>query len=366
MNKMILTAGPSVTQKEIDYVTDAITNGHDEHWGDYIKRFEAKIAQYLGVKYAIATSSCTGAMHIALRTLGIKEGDEVIMPDMSWVATASVVTYVGATPVFADINEDSWCISPASIRKRITERTKAIMPVHLYGHPCNMTEIISIAREYNLMILEDAAPSLGAEYNHRKTGSFGHFGAFSFQGAKILSTGEGGMLVTDDYELFNRALHFANHGRSGSGFDISEVGYKYKMSNLQAAWGLAQLERIGELVGKRQQIFEWYRHELKGVDGLQLNKFINYIESPNYWMTSIVLKKDFGITRDELMTKLYGHGIDTRPFFPQMGSFVMFKSYNNPVAKYYGRNGINLPSGHNLMHEEVIYVCDCLKKILGV
>ena len=364
--KMILTAGPSITQKEIDYVTDAITNGHEEHWGDYIRRFEKEFAKYIGVKYALATSSCTGAMHLALVALGIKEGDEVIVPDISWIATASVVRYVGAIPVFADISSGSWCISPTSIRDKVTDKTKAIIPVHLYGQPCDMIEIMQIAKQFDLWIVEDAAPSIGAEYNHHKTGSFGDVGCFSFQGAKLLSTGEGGMLVTNGDKLFDRIKHFAEHGRSGSGFDISDIGYKYKMSNLQAAWGLAQLERIDELLKKRLQIYEWYYQELKEVNGLQLNKESTYIEKANYWMITVILTKDFGVERDEVMRSLKKMKIDTRPVFPPMSSFRMFEEQDNPMAKHIGANGINLPSAYKLTQKDVIYVCACLKKILGV
>jgi len=249
---MILTAGPSITQKEIDYVTDAVTNGIDEHWNDYIKRFEKAFAEYIGVKHALTTSSCTGALHLALVALGIKEGDEVIVPDSSWIATASVVRYVNAKPVFADVLPSSWCIDPDSIKRLITSRTKAIIPVHLYGQPADMTRIMDIADLHGLKVIEDAAPSVGAEIDGKHTGSFGDIGCFSFQGAKMVSTGEGGMIVTDDTELFERVKHFAEHGRSGSGFDISDIGYKYKMSNIQAALGLAQLERVDVLIAKKR------------------------------------------------------------------------------------------------------------------
>lgn len=363
---MILTAGPSITQREIDYVTDAITNGHDEHWGDYIKRFEESFAEYIGVKHAMTTSSCTGALHLSLVALDVKKGDEVIVPDISWVATASVVTYVGATPVFADVYSDTWCICVNDLEKKVNSKTKAIIPVHLYGHPINMSDVIGIARKYNLRIIEDAAPAIGATYNYRKAGSFGDTGCFSFQGAKLLSTGEGGMVVTDDDNTYDRLLFYANHGRLSSGFEIGDIGYKYKMSNLQAAWGLAQLERINELIDKRREIYYWYRKELSDVDGIQLNKPMNYIEHPVYWMTSIILNKDFGVTRDRLMMELKGRGIDTRAIFPPMSSFPMFKDTNNPVARHIGANGINLPSKHNLTSEEVKYVCDTIKEILDV
>jgi len=363
---MILTTSPSITQKEIDYVTDAITNGHGEHWGDYVKRFEKSFAEYIGVKHAMTTSSCTGALHLALVALGIGEGDEVIVPDMSWIATASVVRYVGATPIFVDVLRDSWCIDPHSIEKHITTRTKAIMPVHLYGQPSDMESIMNLAKQYGLKVIEDAAPSVGSTFKGRKTGSFGNVSGFSFQGAKILSTGEGGMIVTDDSELFSKIKHFAEHGRSSNGFDISDIGFKYKMSNLQAAWGCAQLERIDELVEKKRITYRWYQEELSGIDGLSINKESNGIECPIYWMTSIVLSKEFGLSRDQLMLKLKDKGVDTRPFFPPMSSFRMFKSVYNPVAIYMGANGINLPSGHDLTRDEVFYVCECIKNILEI
>ena len=190
--------------------------------------------------------------------------------------------------------------------------------------------------------------------------------AFSFQGAKILSTGEGGMLVSDNTGLFERAKHFAEHGRSGVGFDISDIGFKYKMSNLQAAWGLAQLERIDELVAKRREIYWWYSDRLNGIEGISLNRPETYYEKPIYWMTSVVLDKDFGITRDEVIVKLRKRMIDTRPFFPRMSTFKMFQGYDNPVAEHISANGINLPSAHDLTEEEADYVCRNLKEVLGV
>jgi len=361
---MILTACPSVTKKEIDYVTDAITNGHGEHWGDYIKKFEKSFAEYIGVKHSMSTSSCTGALHLSLVGLGIGHGDEVIVPDTSWIATASAVTYVGATPVFADVDKDSWCLSAHDIINKLTHKTKAIIPVHLYGNPADMTSIMQIANEYDLKVVEDAAPSVGSLYNGKRTGGFGDVGCFSFQGAKMLSTGEGGMLVTNNSDVFDRIKHFSEHGRSGSGFDISDIGFKYKMSNLQAAFGLAQLERVDELVAKKRQIYEWYSEYLDDVDGLQLNKKPDEHSQSNYWMTSIVLDKDFGVSREWIMAELKQRGIDTRPFFQPMSSFRMFKDQNNRVAKRIGSDGINLPSAHYLTREDIFYVCDRLKSIL--
>lgn len=363
-NKLILTAGPSITQKEIDYVNDALINGWNVHWGDYIKRFEKSFAEYIGVKHAMTTSSCTGALHLALVALGIGEGDEVIVPDISWVATASVVRYVGAEPVFADVKSDSWCIDPESIEERISNKTKAIIPVHLYGHPADMDAILRIAKKYDLKVVEDAAPSIGAEYKGKRTGNFGEFAGFSFQGAKLMVTGEGGMLVTNSTELYERVKHFAEHGRSSSGFDITDIGFKYKMSNIQAALGLAQLERVNELIEKKVQIYTWYCEGLKDVEGISMNKMNTKNEKSIYWMSSIVLNNDFGVTRDEIIEQLRVKQIDTRPMFPQMSSFPMFKRYDNKVSNHIANNGINLPSGYDRNQEEIGYICDNLKEIL--
>ena len=363
--KMILTAGPSITQKEVDYVCDAVTNGWNEHWGDYIKRFENAFADYVGVKHALSTSSCTGALHLALAALGIGNGDEVIVPDLTWVATASVVTYVGATPVFADVLPDSWCIDPASVEQRITPRTKAIIPVHLYGQPADMKAIMELAQRYQLRVIEDAAPSIGALFDGKRTGSFGDFAGFSFQGAKLMVTGEGGMLVTNDSQLFEMAKHYAEHGRSATGFHISDIGYKYKMSNIQAALGLGQLERVDELIARKAQLFQWYKEGLQNLSQLTMNKECTSLEKPIYWMTSIVLNNDYSINRDELMSRLEQKGIASRPFFPQVSTFRMFRKTDNPVSGYLAENGINLPSGHNLTKSEIDYICECISDILS-
>ena len=211
-DSLILTAGPSISQYETYYAYDAALNGWNSEWSKYLDIFQRKFKDYVGAKYALATSSCTGALHIALLALGIGEGDEVIVPDQTWVATANAVRYVQATPVFVDINKTDWTINPIEIQRAITPRTKAIIPVHMYGHPANMSHVVEIANKYNLFIVEDAAPSIGAEFNGKKTGSFGHFAAFSFQGAKLMVTGEGGMLLTNDDELYLKAKKIWDQG----------------------------------------------------------------------------------------------------------------------------------------------------------
>jgi len=365
--KTILTAGPSITEREIGYVDDAVRHGWNENWNGYLVRFERTFADYVGTRFALSTSSCTGALHLALLSLGTGPGDEVIVPEVSWVATASAVTYTGATPVFVDIDPDTWCLDLASASRAITSRTKAIVAVHLYGHPTDMTALKSLARAHSLKVLEDAAPALGAEVEGRKVGGIGDVAAFSFQGAKIMTTGEGGMLVTNDEAIFERAKFLGDHGRDPHiAFQIAEIGYKYKLSNIQAALGLAQLERIEELVAKKRLIYRWYHDRLVRRQGLKLN-----VERPwarnVCWMTSIVLDDELGFRRDEVIAGLKARHVDSRPFFPPISSFPMFvsRASENPVAYRIARQGINLPSGHNLTEEDVDYVCSALDEVIG-
>ncbi|MBX3721896.1 MAG: DegT/DnrJ/EryC1/StrS family aminotransferase [Turneriella sp.] len=369
MKRMILTAGPSITDLEINYVTDAIKNGWNENWNSYLARFEKKMADYNEVRHALSTSSCTGAMHLILLALGIGPGDEVIVPELTWVATASAVKYTGATPIFADVDINTWTIDPVSVRKKISARTKAIMPVHLYGHPAEMDQIMTIATEFNLLVVEDAAPAVGAEFKGKKTGTFGNAGAFSFQGAKMLVTGEGGMLITNDSELHAKIVQLGDHGRSRNPetpFWIDQLGYKYKMSNLQAALGLAQLERVDELIAKKRQIFSWYQSRLANIPGLQLNEEASWAKSI-YWMSSIFLRKTFKLDRDGLIKALKVDQIDSRPVFPTISKYPMWKTDAiNPVATEIGRNAINLPSGHNLQEDQVDYICKSIIRNLGV
>lgn len=364
--KMILTAGPSISAREASYALDAARYGWNNQWSGYIKQFEKVFAEYIGVKHAISTSSCTGALHLALLGLGIKPGDEVIVPDITWVATANAVTYCGAIPIFADIQEDSWCLDPHSFESLITERTKAVIAVHLYGHPAQMDRIVEIARKRNIPILEDAAPSIGAEFKGQKMGTFGDASAFSFQGAKLLVTGEGGMFVTNNDKLYEKVLSLWDQGRDPSRmFWINDTGWKYKMSNVQAAIGLGQIQRSDELIGAKRRIFKWYDEGLKGVQGLKLNYETSWARSI-YWMSSITLDKTAKISRDDLRSKLKAMNVDTRPVFPAISQYPIWPKVQKPqpMAKKIGDTGINLPSGVCLKHEQVAYVCESIRKIL--
>lgn len=364
--RMILTAGPSVSAREAVYALDAAKYGWNDNWSKYLKAFEKDFASYIGVRYALATSSCTGALHLALAALGIGPGDEVIVPDITWVATGNAVLYVGATPIFADVDPETWCLDVNSMRSKITPRTKAVMPVHLYGHPCKMDEITSVAREHNLFVVEDAAPSIGAEFQGRRTGSFGHFSAFSFQGAKLAVTGEGGMLLTDDEALYRQAYTFWDQGRVPGTFWIQHRGLKYKMSNLQAAFGMGQLERNDGMVEAKRRIFRWYEEGLRGVPHISLNREASWARSI-YWMSSLVLHESAPLGRDELMQALKAKKIDTRPVFPAISQYPIWpvKQEPQPVAFRIGQRAINLPSGVCLAREDVEYVCAQIRELLG-
>ena len=364
--RMILTAGPSVSAREAAYSLDAAKYGWNDNWSKYLKAFEKDFASYIGVRYALATSSCTGALHLALAALGIGPGDEVIVPDITWVATGNAVLYVGATPIFADVDPETWCLDVNSMRSKITPRTKAVMPVHLYGHPCKMDEIMTVAREHNLFVVEDAAPSIGAEFQGRRTGSFGHFSAFSFQGAKLAVTGEGGMLLTDDEVLYRQAYTFWDQGRVPGTFWIQHRGLKYKMSNLQAAFGLGQLERNDGMVEAKRRVFRWYEEGLRGVPHITLNREALWARSI-YWMSSLVLHESAPIGRDELMRALKAKKIDTRPVFPAISQYSIWpvKQEPQPVALRIGQRAINLPSGVCLAWEDVDYVCAQIRELLG-
>lgn len=361
----ILTAGPHVGPEEIMYVLNAVKTGWGANWDNYLKKFEKSFAEYIGVKYCIATSSCTGALHLSLAALGVGPGDEVIVPDFTWIASVSVVNYVGATPVFVDVKKSDWTIDTKKIEAAITKKTKAIIPVHTYGYPCDMEKIMEIAKKHKLYVIEDAAPAVGATVGNKKVGSFGDAGCFSFQGAKLLVTGEGGMLCTNNKDLFEKAKNLNDHGRdSNITFWINQIGYKYKMSNLQAAFGLAQLEKIDFLINKKREIFNEYVRWLS-----PLPEITFCINQPNkesiFWMTSILLTDDCKLKREEIIKKLdEKYNIDSRPVFPKVSKFPMYKEVENSISEYVSKRAMNLPSGVGLTREDVIRVACAVREII--
>jgi perosamine synthetase len=363
-NTEILTAGPSISSREVSYAVDAVRRGWNHHHSDYLDAFSRAFADYVGVRHALPTSSCTGALHLALLALGIGPGDEVIVPDLTWVATANAVAYTGATPVFADVEATGWCLDPQAFEAAITRRTRAVMPVHLYGHPARMDEIMRIADAHGLHVVEDAAPSIGAEVAGRRTGSFGDAAGFSFQGAKLLVTGEGGMLVTDSDEVYERARYLWGLGHDGD-FWIGAIGWKYRMANVQAAIGLGQLERVDALVEAKRRVFEWYSEELQDVAGVTLSHEAARGRSI-HWMTSVVIEREAGVSRDEVRAALRAAAIDTRPVFPAISRYPMWETRQEPgpVADRIGRTAMNLPSGVRLRRADVARVCAKLRWVL--
>jgi perosamine synthetase len=363
--KFIPVSEPSITQKEIDYVLDAVKSGWVSSIGEYIEKFERRFAEFVGTKYALTTSNGTTGLHLALVTFGIGDGDEVIVPDLTFIATANAVTYTGAKPVFADVDPETWCIDPEDIRRKITSKTKAIIPVHLYGHPADMDAINEIAKEYGLFVLEDAAEAHGAEYKRKKVGSLGHAGVFSFYGNKIITTGEGGIITTNDEKFYERARYLRDQAMSKEKrYWHTDIGFNYRMTNIQAALGLAQLERIEELIEKKRQIFKWYKEYLGDIEGIRLNPEKEWAKNV-YWMVCMVMDNNFGITRDELMKKLKEKGIDTRPFFYPISQMPMYNyGIINNVAYKISQVGLNLPSGVNLDKDEAEYICENIRKII--
>lgn len=260
---------PSITELEVEYATDAARNGWGDRCYEYIVRFEEVFKKYLGVEYSIATSSCTGALHMGMAALGIGPGDEVILADTNWIATVAPIVHLGAKPVFVDILPDSWCIDPVLAEQAITPRTKAIVATHIYGNLCDMEALLAIEQRHGIPIIEDAAEAIGSVYHGKRAGSMGKFGSFSFHGTKTLTTGEGGMFVTNDPDLYETVLTLSNHGRARGQtkqFWADMVGFKYKMSNIQAAIGCAQMERIEELVSRKREILSYYKENLESLD----------------------------------------------------------------------------------------------------
>jgi perosamine synthetase len=369
----IPVAGPSITQKEIDYVTDAVTNAWYGNANIYHERFEKAFADYLKVRYAVSLPSCTSAIHLSLLALGVGSGDEVVVPDVTWIASAAPITYVGATPVFADIDEETWCLSAKSFQACITPKTKAVIVVDLYGNMPDMDAILDVAHRNSILVIEDSAEAAGAEYKGKKAGSFGDTGVFSFHGSKTLTTGEGGMLVTDDDDIYRRVMFLRDHGRKPGDrmFWNTEVAYKYKMSSMQAALGFAQLERLDELMARKRDIFSWYKNQLETMPGVMLNP--EPVSNRNaYWMVTVVLDRSLGIEKDDLVKEMSQRNIDCRPFFHPLSSIPAYDGTEkareaqnrNEVSYRLAPYGINLPSGLNMTEEKVAYVCDALKAIL--
>lgn len=367
MTNRILYTKPSITELEVRYATDAAANGWGDRCYDYINRFEAAFKHHLGVQYAIATSSCTGALHMGMAALGIGPGDEVIMADTNWIATASPIVNLGAKPVFVDILEDSWCLDPARVEAAITPRTKAIVAVHIYGNLSDMDRLLAIGEKHGIPVIEDAAEAIGSVYHGKRAGSMGRFGAFSFHGTKTLTTGEGGIFVTNDADLFERVLTLSNHGRARGQtkqFWPDIVGFKYKMSNIQAAIGCGQMERIDELITRKRDILSAYKSRFQDFSFIHMNpEPENTINGA--WMPTLVFQPDTGITREKLQTAFAYKNIDARVFFWPLSSLSMFDSIQaNVLAWSLPERAINLPSYHDISEEDIERVVQVVKSLV--
>jgi perosamine synthetase len=367
MKNKIHYTKPSITELEVQYATDAARNGWGERCYEYIGKFEDKFKSFTGAKYAIATSSCTGALHMGLAALNVGPDDEVILADTNWIASAAPITYLGAKPVFVDILPDTWCLDPAKVEAAITEKTKAIIAVHIYGNLCEMDQLLAIGEKHGIPVIEDAAEAIGSHWHGKHAGTLGKFGAFSFHGTKTLTTGEGGMFITNDPDLYEQVLTLSNHGRARGQtkqFWPDAVGFKYKISNLQAAIGLGQMERINQLVSRKREIFEYYKKAFSGLPGITTNP-----ESSGnvngYWMPTLVFDKSTGITREQLQQKFSEESIDARVFFHPLSSLDMFE--DNPAntnAWDIPARAINLPSYHDITDLELDRVIDVVRQTI--
>ncbi len=366
---MIPVCEPLIGEKELEYVIDCLKTNWIGSQGKYIAEFEARFASYCGCQYGIATTSGTTALHLALASLDIGPGDEVIIPTFTMIATAFAIAYTGAKPVLVDSESETWNMDVTKIEEKVTDRTKVILPVHIYGHPCNMEPIMEVAKKHDLYVIEDAAEVHGAEYKGRKAGGIGHVGCFSFYANKIITTGEGGMIVTNDETIAERAralknLAFPKERR----YLHSEVGFNYRMTNIQAAIGLAQLERIDELAEMRRRNAQLYNSYLKDIPGLTLPTEKEWAKNV-YWMYSVLIEGEFGSSRDEVMIRLREDGVDTRTFFipmhqqPVFQSMRLFGSESYPVAEELSRKGLHLPSASGLAEQQIETISQALKKI---
>lgn len=363
LRKKIPVCEPKLDGNELKYVTKCFETSWISSAGENIQKFEQEFAQACGAKYGVSCTSGTAALHLALATLGVGRGDEVIIPTFTMIATVNAVTYTGAKPVLVDSEPNTWNINVKKIEEKITHRTKVIMPVHTYGHPADMDKILDIAKKYNLYVVEDAAEAHGSEYQGRKIGSIGDIACFSFYANKIITTGEGGMLTTDNEEMAKIARGLRGHAFSEERhFWHNYIGFNYRMTNLQAAIGLAQMEKFDENVRRRIQNAKLYNSMLKNIKGITLPPQTKGVKNV-YWMYSILVNDEFDITRDELRKKLAKRGIETRTFFiPIHLQPIYFRRYNErfPVAEELCGRGMYLPSASTLTKEEIEYVVESI------
>ena len=353
----IPVAAPEIGPEELENVITAVKSGWVSSKGPFIEEFEKNFAAYIGTKYSVSASNGTTALHLALVALGIGKGDKVLVPSLDFISVANVVTYVGAKPVFVDSHKDYWCMDPSKIK--VDKQTKAIIAVHIYGHPCDMDKIMAIAKANNLHVIEDCAESHGAEYKGRKTGTFGIISCFSFFGNKIITTGEGGMCLTDDAELAQKMRILRDHGMNPQRkYWHDVIGFNYRITNLQAALGVAQLKKIDTLINKKRQIAHKYNGLLKDFAGVTLPPEMPWAKNV-YWLYSILVD---AYIRDKMIEHLEKQRIESRPFFFPSHLMPPHKTdVSLPVAEELSARGLNLPSGTMLTESQIETVVDALR-----
>jgi len=361
MKYRIPVAQPYIGDEELQKVTEAVKSGWISSRGSFIEEFERQFSSYIGAKYGVAVFNGTVALHLALKALGIGEGSEVILPALTFVATANAATYTGAEPVFVDSHPDYWCVDPRAVERNITEKTKAIIVVHLYGHPCDMDPILELAGKYGVYVIEDCAEAHGALYKGRRVGSFGVISCFSFYGNKIITTGEGGMCLTSNHELAEKMRTLRNQGvNPDKQYWHDIIGFNYRMTNLQAAIGVAQMSKIDKAIARKRHIANRYR-ELLGDERIVGPPEMQWAKSV-YWLYSILLERDL---RDSVIESLARQGIESRPFFHPIHCLPPYKTdLRLQIAEELSARGLSLPSGPNISEDDVDYVSSSLNSIL--
>jgi perosamine synthetase len=355
---------PWLSENVRRYVLDCVDTGWISSLGEYVPRFEQDFARFCEARHAVATSNGTTALHLALVTLEIGPGDEVLVPDLTFVATANVVRYTGATPVLVDADPVTWGMDPADTARKLTPRTRAVIPVHVYGHPVDLEPLLDLGRRHGIKVVEDAAEAHGARYHGRRVGALGEIGAFSFYGNKIITTGEGGMVVTNDGDLAERARFLRDHAMDPNRrYYHPEVGFNYRMTNIQAAIGCAQLEQAESILQRRKVIAAAYEAGLAELPGLVRPPAEPWAENV-YWMYSVLVERAFGPDRDAVREGLRARGVDSRPFFVPLHEQPPYREDGAfPVSTRLSRTGINLPSGTGLTTEEIATVCRALHEL---
>jgi perosamine synthetase len=368
---MIPVSEPLLTEADYASVMDALRSGWISGAGPHVETFESRWAAYCDRKHGIAVANGTVALQVAVALLDLQPGDEVIMPTFTIISCATPIVLAGAIPVLVDSDPDTWTMDVGQVEARITERTRAIMPVHIYGHPVDMDPLLDLARRHGLAIVEDAAEAHGAEYRGRRIGSFGTSSCFSFYANKLVTTGEGGMLLVDDDRLAERARSLRNLAfQPGRRFLHAEIGFNLRLTNLQAALGATQIERIDEVVARKRRMGQAYTDRLCELPGLELQ-----VQQPwargVFWMYGLVVREETGLDAAEFARRLSAHGVETRPFFlgmheqPVLRDRGLFLNEVFPVAERIARQGLYLPSGLNLSESQIDTVCDAVRAVLG-